>query len=72
MDHDQRQADREAREALRRQRMRDAENGDQEQERSHHLEDERRNRIVFAEVARAPAVLAKSAGPPCALPDRMT
>ena len=63
MDGDQRQPDREAGEAGRRERVGDAENADQEQERRHHFEDEGRDDIVFAEIARAPAVLAEPAGP---------
>ena len=67
MDGDQRQPDREAGEAGRRKRMGDAENADQEQERRHHFEHEGRDDIVFAEIARAPAVLAERAGPPLRL-----
>ena len=62
-----RQADGEAGEAGRRERVRDAENADQEQEGRNHLEDEGRNDVVFAEVARAPAVLAKPAIPSLSL-----
>ena len=63
MDDDQRQADGEAGEAGRREGVRDAENADEEQERPDHLEDEGRDHVVFADIAGAPAVLAKPAVP---------
>src|SRR5208283_639778 len=63
VDNDKRQADGEAGETGRRERMRNAENADKEQESAHDLEDEGRDDVVLAEVARPPAVLPESARP---------
>src|SRR5208283_4011844 len=63
VDDDKRQAGGEAGETGRRERMRNAENADKEQESAHDLEDEGRDDVVLAEVARPPAVLPESARP---------
>ena len=55
MDDDQRQPDGEAGEAGRRDRVGDAENAHQEQERRHHFEHEGGNDVVFPVVARRPS-----------------
>src|ERR1700677_2881527 len=67
MDDHQRQPDGETGEAGRRDWVSYAENAHQKEERPHHLEHESRDEIVFPEVARAPAVLAKPAGPALSL-----
>ena len=51
-------------EAGRRDRVGDAKNADQKEERPHHFEHEGRDEIIFAKIPRAPAVLAEPPGPP--------
>ena len=63
MDGDQREPDGEAGEACRRERVGDAKNADEEQERPDHFEDEGRDHIILAEVPGPPAVLAEAARP---------
>ena len=63
MDRRKRQADRKARETLRRERVGDAENGDKEQEGRDDLEHEGRKQVVLAEIACSPAVLTEPPGP---------
>ncbi len=67
MDDDERKPDGEAGEAGRRDRVGDAENAHQEQERPHHFEDEGGAQAVFAEMTRAPAVLPEAAIPAVSL-----
>ena len=63
MDDDQREPDGEAGEAGRRERVGDAENADEEQERPDHFEDEGRDNVILAEIPWPPAVLAEAARP---------
>src|SRR5574337_1220417 len=63
MDDDEAEANRKARETGRREGMRHAEDGHEEEECSHHLEHESREHVIFAEIARTPAVLPEPARP---------